>query len=382
MLLDRHAQPTQEASGNPAGAFHGTVNRQDGAHARFNRSAALHAQRVISQALQAGVAGQLNGLLRLEKAPADVAAMRAMLQSLGLPPNYVQALDAAQASERSRVKLEHAAWFYPGAGWVDPAALARHFLQQCGSACTFRGGIAVDSIERQGNSWIVADASGAPIEQAPVLVFANSAGAPRLIDSTDSLAWPLQSTRGQLSALPVASLPAGSKVPSLPITGDGFVLPSHAGQLVFGASSALDDPEPAVRESDHLSNLQALSRLCGLGNSVAASTLQGRVGWRCASADRLPLIGAVPTLQASVDPATRTDQARFVPREGGLYVFIGLGSRGITWSALGAKLLASMICGSPAPLPAGLIDAVDPARFSVRRARKAVAGRAAQGEGG
>jgi tRNA 5-methylaminomethyl-2-thiouridine biosynthesis bifunctional protein len=300
---------------------------------------------------------------------------------LGLPPDYVQALDAAQASERSGLELEQAAWFYPGAGWVDPAALARYFLQQCGSECTFRGGITVDSIERKGDVWNIADASGTPIEQAPVLVLANAGGVPRLINSPDSLAWPLQSMRGQLSALPVGLLPAGSKVPSLPITGDGFVLPTHAGQLIFGATSAPGDPEPGVRESDHVSNLQALRRLCGLGASVVAATLQGRVGWRCASADRLPLIGAVPALRANADTVPRIDQARFVPREAGLYVFIGLGSRGITWSALGAKLLASKICGSPAPLPAGLIDSVDPARFCVRLARRAAAERAHQVEG-
>jgi tRNA 5-methylaminomethyl-2-thiouridine biosynthesis bifunctional protein len=371
VLLDRHAQPAMEASGNPAGAFHGTLNPQDGAHARFNRTAALHAQGVITQALQAGVAGQANGLLRLEKAGADGAAMRATLESLGLPPDYVQALGAAQASERSSITLEHAAWFYPGAGWVDPGALARYFLLQCGSACEFRGGITVDSVQRQGEAWIVADPSDVPIAQAPVLVLANAGAAPGLINSSDSLAWPLQSMRGQLSALPIALLPAGSRVPSLPITGDGFVLPAHAGQLIFGATSVLGDMEPGVRESDHNSNLQALQRLCGLGGSVAAATLEGRVGWRCTSADRLPLIGAVPALRVHQGAPTRIDQARFVPREAGLYVFIGLGSRGITWSALGARLLASMICGSPAPLATGLIDSVDPARFSVRQARRA-----------
>ena len=66
-LLERCEAVAQEASGNPAGAFHGIVNPQDGAHARFNRAAALHAQGVISHAVRSGgVAGHLNGLLRLE----------------------------------------------------------------------------------------------------------------------------------------------------------------------------------------------------------------------------------------------------------------------------------------------------------------------------
>jgi len=60
-----------------------------------------------------------------------------------------------------------------------------------------------------------------------------------------------------------------------------------------------------------------------------------------------------------------------VPRVPGLFVFTALGSRGITWSALGARLLASLITGAPAPLEASLIDAVDPARFVSRRSRRA-----------
>jgi tRNA 5-methylaminomethyl-2-thiouridine biosynthesis bifunctional protein len=166
-------------------------------------------------------------------------------------------------------------------------------------------------------------------------------------------------------------------LPNLTITGDGFVLPQMRGQILFGATSSSDDAEASVREHDHRANLDRLSRLWPLGWTPPIDALQGRVGWRCASLDRLPLIGGVP-LENPPEPSRR-DQPRLIPREAGLYVFIGLGSRGITWSALGASLLASWITGSPAPLPANLIDAVDPARFVTRRARKA---RSSQDAGG
>ena len=46
-VIDRADAPATEGSGNPAGLFHGIVNPQDGAHARFNRAAALLAQRTV-----------------------------------------------------------------------------------------------------------------------------------------------------------------------------------------------------------------------------------------------------------------------------------------------------------------------------------------------
>ena len=84
--------------------------------------------------------------------------------------------------------------------------------------------------------------------------------------------------------------------------------------------------------------------------------------------DRLPLIGAVPEAALT---GSRMDHERLVPRVPGLFVFAGLGSRGITWSALGARILSAWISGAPAPVEADLLDAVDPARFLVRRLRRA-----------
>jgi len=93
-----------------------------------------------------------------------------------------------------------------------------------------------------------------------------------------------------------------------------------------------------------------------------------------AAPDRLPVIGAVPALAPQAwARATRLDQVRFVPREPGLFVYTALGSRGITWSALGAQVLAAAVDGDDgvAPLEASLRDAVDPARFAVRALRRA-----------
>ena len=88
--------------------------------------------------------------------------------------------------------------------------------------------------------------------------------------------------------------------------------------------------------------------------------------------DRLPVVGAAPALDPAVRAeAFRNDQVRYVGREPGLFVFTALGSRGITWSALGAEALAAAISAATAPLEASLLDAIDPARFAVRAWRGA-----------
>ena len=204
------------------------------------------------------------------------------------------------------------------------------------------------------------------IECCETLVLANAFDALRLLGSP---LWPIQKVRGQISMLAAnAALP----LPSIPIAGAGYLLPAVAGQAVFGATSQADDDDPSVRRDDHLRNLSQLAQWVGnAAADVLPEQLQGRTGWRMVCRDRLPIIGAVPDLAVSAHTSEmRLDHAWRVPRLPGLFVFAGLGSRGITWSALGAQILASSITGAPQPVEASLRDAVDPARFVSREARR------------
>ena len=359
-VFERHAQIASEASGNPAGLFHGIVNAQDGVHARFNRAAALQAAHVVRIALAShGAAGELNGLLRLENASA-VDRMRAMLAALGLPKDYVEALDADQASALSGLRLKHPAWFYPGGGWLHPAGLARAWLERAAPRVALRVNCDVQALRRSPGGWAVLDADGATLAEAPTLILANAGAALTLLDEPG---WPIEPVRGQLGMLPAEAL----HLPRVPIAGAGYLLPEVDGLAVFGATAQPHDHDASVRDADHAANLAQLARLTGESVPADVSTMRGRTAWRWSASDRLPVIGAVPDLTA---PAQRLDQPRFVPRQPGLFVFTALGSRGITWAALGARMLAANIAGAPAPMEASLIDAVDPARFVSRAARR------------
>jgi tRNA 5-methylaminomethyl-2-thiouridine biosynthesis bifunctional protein len=372
-LLDRCAAPAQEGSGNPAGLFHGSVNVQDGTHARFNRAAALQAQGAVRRALcEQAAQGGLRGLLRLETSGKSVQRMRADLAALQLPADYVQALDAVEASARCGMRVEHPAWFYPGGGWVQPGALARSFLQRAGPRSRFAGCRSVHALHRSHGGWSLLDAAGQSLAEASTVMLANAWDALRLLDLHH---WPVQRVRGQISLYdnPGAAEAQRIRLPWLPLAGAGYVLPALDGQALFGATSSAHDDDGETRHADQATNLQRLRLLSPqslpAGDLLDADCLHGRVGWRCVAADRLPIIGAVPDEAAWAQAPS--DRLRDAPRKAGLYLLSGLASRGISWATLGGQLLAAQISGGPLPLEASLVDAVDPARFALRAARRA-----------
>lgn len=354
-VLERSPAPATGASGNAAGLFHGTVHADDGVHARLFRAAALLAQRCIGDAVASGtVAGAVDGLLRLAD---DLAPMQSTLAAQGWPEAWVQALDAGAASARAGIRLRQPAWFYPGGGWVDPAALVAHALR----GAEFQGRAEVQQLRHDGASWHALDAGGRLLASAPVLVWAAAQPLPALPQAAPA-AWPLQRRRGQVSGWRRAPTPL-----RLPVAGGAYAIPLPDG-LLCGATNEADDGAPAgaaVTAAAHALNHARLHAMTGLRPPPDTQRWFGRVGTRWLSADRLPVVGAVPAATSS--PLSSLARA---PRVPGLFVCTALGGRGITLAPLMGRLLAACIAGSPLPLEQRLADAVDPARWALRAARR------------
>ncbi len=167
--------------------------------------------------------------------------------------------------------------------------------------------------------------------------------------------------RGQVSHL------AAGVIPSIPHAAccEGYLTPALDGIHCVGASYAYDEGDE-LREEEHAGNLARLARILP-GVWAGVAPVGGKVGFRAATPDRLPLVGAIPepnpVLQAAAHMAD-------VPRQPSLYGLLGLGSRGLVWAALAAEVLASRLHGDPLPLETDLMEALDPARFTLRTHRR------------
>jgi len=357
-LIERHATPGQEASGNLAGIFMPVLARDDNPVARFSRAAFLFALRLWQALGGIGTAfeGEMCGVLQLMG--------EGRLAEFGsYPPEFAHPIEAPELARMLPglgAGTGDACLFAQG-GWANPAGVCRAMLAGCGTGVTWRRG-SVARLERAGDLWRVWDEEGALLAQAPHVVLANGGGGNRFVQTGEL---PLSCVRGQVTHVDAARMPPLS----MAVCGDGYVTPAWRGLCSVGASYDMDD-EPGLRAASQHENL---ARLATLFPELAARLddlpLEGRTGFRAVAPDRLPLAGSLPDLAAL--SVSRAERLRDVPRHAGLHALLGLASRGLTWAPLAAELLAAQMSGEPLPLERDLCATLDPARFALQRHRTA-----------
>jgi len=314
-LVERHAEPAREASGNHAGTFHPIATPDDSVFARLTRAGFLYGKKYWERF--AGVRWDPCGVLQLARNEKEDASQRRA--ALGLPPDYAQYATREEASAHAGVPVAAGGLWFPQGGWIQPRTLVQAQLDACGRRLKRSFG---KELHR--------------IPAAPLVVLANSSGAPKL-HALPGLR--LRRVRGQITHLAAQDLDA----PRVVLLRGGMLLPPVEGVCVAGASFDIDDEDPAPRADSHAGNLERLARILPLRTEF--KNLQGRVAFRSVTPDRLPVVGSLGD---------------------GVCGAFAYGSRGLVWAALAAELLAAHIEGEPLPLEGKLVDALAPARFTMR----------------
>ena len=359
-LVERRAGPAMESSAIPAGVFHPHVSRDDSLLSRLTRAGFLYALprwRAL-EAAGARLTWAQCGVIQCAKEDREEARMAATVRALGFPGDYLDYLPGAAAARQAGQPVRRGGWWFPGSGWMRPAELVAAQLAAARGQLEIHAGREARALNRDGDGmWRVSDREGALIAAAPVAVLANSHDATRLAPPGAAL----KRVRGQLTLLPEGSLALHTV-----LAGAGHVIPSANGGAVLGSTYDFDDSHPEPSAEGHAANLARLEQLLP-ATAIPAAALQGSVGFRCVAGDRLPLIGALPAAEPLARPAGRLQA---VARSEGLYGAYAYASRGLTWAAVAGEIIASLVEGEPLPVESDLADAVDPARFIVRRARR------------
>ncbi|WP_340646098.1 tRNA (5-methylaminomethyl-2-thiouridine)(34)-methyltransferase MnmD [Phenylobacterium sp.] len=315
------------ASGNPAALV---TPRLD---AGLGPLAALFAQayrRALALYEEVPDAILSRGVLQLADGERDLRRFAKISGSDLFEPGALAPRDASEASARMGEAVS-AGLDLTGALTITPPAVLAAW-----------GGVVrratVVGLHRSVGVWRLVGADGATIAEAEAVILATG----------HQPLWPqpeIRPVRGQASWVQDFD-----KAPAA--AWGGYVLPTRRG-LLFGATHDREDLGTEVRETDHARNRATLTAaLPVLARRLEGQALEGRASVRATTADHLPLAGAAPGA------------------EDGLFLLGGFGSRGFCLAPLLAEHVVALALGAPSPIPAGLSELVDPARFLRRAMRR------------
>ena len=348
-VLDAASTPAAGASGLPAGVLAAHVSPDDSVLSRLSRSGIRVMLEQADSRLQTGADWCATGVLEhcIEHARKLPTAWQAG-QALANAAHDWTTLATAEQLKHCGLPLDTPALWHVRAGWIKPANLVQAWLATPG--VTWRGQSEACQLLRQADQWQVLDAAGQMLAQAELVVLAAGHGSAALAESAgvvNPLA--LQPIRGQAS-WGLHAPDTASAMPPFPVNGHGSLVPNvplDAGMgWVIGSTFERDSHSRDIRPADEQHNFSKLQTLLPVAAQALASQfdhhqVQGWAGIRCATPSRLPSLGPLEN----------------VPN---VWVSSGMGSRGLSFAALCAELLAARLHGEPLPLEQRLADALLP----------------------
>ncbi|WP_102796784.1 bifunctional tRNA (5-methylaminomethyl-2-thiouridine)(34)-methyltransferase MnmD/FAD-dependent 5-carboxymethylaminomethyl-2-thiouridine(34) oxidoreductase MnmC [Bowmanella denitrificans] len=356
------------ASGNRQGGFYPQLHVDDNLSSRFMAQAFGFARRRYAELLTSQtVDHDFCGVLQIAFNAALKDKQQKLVQKGHWPANLLKPIDSRAASDIAGLDIPYPALFIQDGGWLDPAGLTQALLQTCGDNLQIIQGKVLEELVHQDGQWQLHWQDGSH-NHHPLVVLATGAESVHL-PLLHNL--PLRPVRGQVEHIP--SLPAYTKLKTV-LCHKGYMTPALNGRHAMGSTYIKQDMLCDYRSTEAEQNLaihqQAMAGCDWAGQLITDG--QGRASVRLGLPDHLPLVGAMPDLPAqSMSYANLYlgkapqgyAQATDLP---GLYLLMGLGSRGLCTAPLLAEMLASQLAGEPLPLDNATLAALSPNRFLIR----------------
>jgi tRNA 5-methylaminomethyl-2-thiouridine biosynthesis bifunctional protein len=341
-VLDAGPEPACGASGLPVGLMTPHSSPDDNLLSRLTRSGVRITLHEARELLVEGRDWRPSGVL--EHRIGDASCTPVADDADTADDSTAAWQRPASIAEKSLALLEAdaAATWHQAAAWIRPQALVRAWLGRPG--IEWHGNARIESIERDGETWLVRDASRVT-HRAHVVIVAAAQASAALLGGRIAV----HPVRGQIAWAPQDP---SMKLPPFAINGNGHFIPSVANgdgvAWYCGSTYGRDDEDDGIRVADADANFERLTSLAphvaaGVAPAFRRGDVRAWAGVRCASADRRPLAGEV---------------------QPGLWVSTAMGSRGLTFCALAAELIAAQLHDEPLPLDARLAQALHPRRQS------------------
>lgn len=358
-LIDRHERVAQEASGNPVGMLYPKFNAGTSvlsaiAEYGFAYTLSLLKQMATSQEIYR-LCGQIQLANNLREKDKQALLNIKMRQAFD-----IRQLSAKEASDVANIELLDGGLYIGESGWVKPQLFCQALIQsQLISKLMATSAIYIKQFE---DFWQVSFQEKSTLE-ADIVVLAN---ANDIVQFELCSAIPITPVRGQINFFPSNSI---SKELKTILCTDHYLSPNVDGFHSIGTSYAPNDMNPLLSAIDTNNNLRAISAISSrLYEAIDIDNVTGRVAWRSATRDYIPLAGQlINNHQLSKEPPRYNDNPSDLPWLKGLYLNAGHGSKGLITAPLCGELIANLVNQEPLVIDPLIASKMNPSRFMLRQ---------------
>lgn len=315
--MDAAAEPASGASGLPVGLYAPYISADNNFTSQISAVGVQFTQKLAGQLLVEGIDWQPSGVMTR--------------------------------------KYSEAEQWHADAGWIKPAALVKACLSQ--TNITWRGNCDVERLVRNGQLWELFGSDNQVIARADMVVVAASNQSAELLNTVlvnttaETPKLNFQAVRGQVTYGALDRIESNqahiqAHTSSYPINGGGSYIETDTEWLV-GATYDRENLSLDASIRDQVDNFERLKNLVPdiatrLKPTFERGLVKNWVGIRCATTDRLPVVGEIVQ---------------------GLWVCTAMASRGLTFAPLCAELLTAQCAGEELPLNPRLVQALSVHRY-------------------
>lgn len=293
-------------------------------------------------------------------------------------PQLCHYLDVQKSSQAAGLELPFESLLFPDGGWLAPQQLCRNILAKLKEKhnVTVHLNHAIEGLSQvKQQKWQIESFPDSAFD-AVIVAGGHESAVLKQTNIVD-----LEPVSGQVSQLHNRSSLSPLKTV---LCHKGYITPQQGQHQCFGATfnKGETNENPTIEQQEkNLAQIQQKYSEQNWATDLSHDDVEGnKLAIRATTSDHLPIAGEVLSrdwLLNYVDKNTGKYRRQFLNQSEqikgdskGLYLFTGLGARGLTTAPILAKHLVSLLFGLPSPLSEIEQKAIAPIRFKLRELKR------------
>lgn len=285
------------------------------------------------------------------------------------PTSLIRGVNTDEANKISGIESNYSGLFIEPAGWVNPPALVHALFAASQSKTKHKvhfNSEVCDIVKTHTGYQLHDENQNSLGEFSHVIITCGELTA----RFSQMQALPFKPVRGQVTRVAANNL---SQQLNTVLCHKGYFTPQLDNTHCMGATFEKNTLCREISEEDNLINLKQLTSFYPEQLGITAdSMLDAKAAIRCTTPDHQPIVGEAVCEETLIDnfaPLRKGQQYDFGDTENpyhSIYVFSGLGARGLCTAPIAAEMLVAELCDEPLPVPTHISEMLHPNRFIIR----------------